>query len=420
MRVLSITPQLPWPPDSGGRAAVHQWLRWIGRRHEVTLLSFALEPPAAEARVALEGICARVEVVARRLRSPLSAALGSLRSGEPHTLVPFVSAEMGRRVAELADPGRIDLVQVEMVHMARYEAALPVGLPRILRTHNVESAILERYAAHRRNPLVAAYAALQSRRLRRYEADACARFDRCLAVTEVDTARLRSLSPAARIDCIPVGVDDDAFRPDAFPVVAEPTRVVTTGDYSWAPTADGLRFLVHEVWPRVRAALPQARLSVVGRDAPDLGADPRGRGIDVLGRVPDVRPEILRANVFVVPTRIGSGIRVKAIEALALGRAVVSTRIGCEGIEVEPGEHLLVADAPAEIAAQVVALLRDPAHAAALGAAGAARVVERYAWSRLADRFDAVYAEVVASRRARGGSRDRPASDAPPSAVARA
>lgn len=400
MRILAITPQLPAPPDSGGRAAVHQWLRWIGRRHAITLLSFVNEPPAAADLASLEQICEQVISVERRAERPLLTAVRAAESGLPHNLVPFVSAEMARRVAELADPRRIDLVQVELVHMARYEAVLPASLPRVLRAHNVESAILERYAARRRNPLVAAYVGWHARRLRRYESTVAGRFDRCIAVTEVDAARLRHLAPDARIECIPVGIDGEAFRPQAIAIAPEPHRVVTTGDYSWEPTADGLCFLVREVWPKVRAAVPDARLSVVGRCPPDLGGDLEKRGIDVLGRVPDVRPEILRAAVFVVPTRIGSGIRVKALEALALGRAVVSTRIGCEGIEVESGVHLQLADAPAEIAARVVALLRDPEAARRLGRAGATRIAERYAWDRLADRFDAVYEQVLAERRA--------------------
>jgi glycosyltransferase involved in cell wall biosynthesis len=146
--------------------------------------------------------------------------------------------------------------------------------------------------------------------------------------------------------------------------------------------------------------VPGARLSVIGREPPDLGADAVQQGIDVLGRVPDVRPEVLRASVFVAPTRIGSGIRVKTIEALALGRAVVATPLGCAGIDVRAGEHLLVAEDPEAIADAIVALLRDPVGAQRLGAAAAARMAELYAWPILADRFDATYRAVVDGRRA--------------------
>jgi glycosyltransferase involved in cell wall biosynthesis len=400
MRILQITPQLPFPPDSGGRSAMYEWLRHVGSRHAVTVLSFAAGDGVAEATRALSGLCERLVVVPRIVPSPWRVGLRAAWTGEPHNLVPFLSEEMRRKVVELASPRDVDLVQIELAHMARYVADLPPRLPRILRPHNVESEILERYAARSRNPLLAAYVSLQARRLRRFEASVCARFDRCIAVTEGDAGRLREMAPQAVVEVIPIGVDTAVFRPDALAVAVEPGRIATTGDYAWPPTADGLRFLAHEVLPRVRAAVPGARLSVIGREPPDLGADAVQQGIDVLGRVPDVRPEVLRASVFVAPTRIGSGIRVKTIEALALGRAVVATPLGCAGIDVRAGEHLLVAEDPEAIADAIVALLRDPVGAQRLGAAAAARMAELYAWPILADRFDATYRAVVDGRRA--------------------
>jgi glycosyltransferase involved in cell wall biosynthesis len=378
---------------------MYEWLRQIGRRHRVTLLSFVSDPAVTEAPAALREHCERVVLVPRSSTGPLAAGLRAAWLRVPHTLAPFVSKEMSARVIELASRDGQDLVQVEFVHMARYAVDLPADLPRVFRPHNVESEILEGYASHHRNPLLASYAALQASWLRRYEAAACARFDRCLAVTEADAAKFREWSPGARIETIPVGVDTDLFRPDALAVPAEPGRIATTGDYAWPPTADGLRFLVHDVFPRVRAVVRDARLSVIGRDPPDLGGGGSPDGVDVLGRVPDVRPEILRSALFVAPTRIGSGVRVKTLEALALGRPVVATSVGCSGIDVRPGEHLLVADDPDALAGHIVALLRDPERAARLGAAAAARVAERHAWSALAARFESVYAAVLAERR---------------------
>jgi len=404
MRILQITPQLPFPPDSGGRSAMYEWLRHVGRRHSVTLLSFAAGSGVTEAPKALAELCERVVTVPRRVSHPSVVAIRAAWTGMPHNLAPFHAQAMRRKVVELARPGDVDLVQIEFAHMAGYADDLPARLPCVFRPHNVESEILARYAARSRNPLVAAYAALQSRRVQRFEARVCSRFDRCIAVSESDAARLRELAPGAAVETIPVGVDTASFRPHAVAVAADPERIATTGDYAWPPTADGLRFLALDVLPRIRASVPGARLAVIGRDPPALGRDPARDGIDVLGRVADVRPEILRASVFVAPTRIGSGIRVKTMEALALGRAVVATTIGCAGIDVRPGEHLLVADEPQALADHVVALLRDPARAARLGAAGAARIAERYAWDLLADRFDAIYAAVVDEHRARASA----------------
>jgi glycosyltransferase involved in cell wall biosynthesis len=399
MRILQITPQLPVPPDSGGRTAMYGWLREAARRHSITLLSFTTDPPDSEALCTLADLCERVVTVERASPSPVVTALRAAWTGAPHNLVPFESREMWKRVAECARPELTDLVQIEFVHMARYGKGLPSELPRVLRTHNVESSILDGYAMLHRNPVLAAYARFQARRLHRYEAAILAGFDRCVAISELDAASLREMAPHAKVEAIPVGIDTDRFRPDALEVRTDPRRIATTGDYAWAPTRDGLRFLIDDILPRIRIGIPSVRLSVIGRDPPELGSDAAQSGLDVVGRVPDVRPEILRAAVFVSPTRIGSGIRVKTLEALALGRAVVATSLGCAGIDVRAGEHLLVADDPDAIAGHVVGLLRDPDRAARLGAAAAARIRERYGWSALVDRFDDVYARALAERR---------------------
>lgn len=375
------------------------WLREAATRHSVTLLSFTTEPIDSAARSVLTDLCERVVTVERPSLGPISTAVRAAWTGAPHNLVPFDSGEMRSRVAEWARPELTDVVQIELLHMARYGDVLPADLPRVLRTHNVESSILSGFAKLQRNPALAAYARLQAQRLHRYEAGILPSFDRCLAISDLDAASLRAMAPEAKVEAIPVGIDAKHFRPGVLAVETDPWRIATMGDYAWAPTRDGLRFLIEDILPRIRADLPGVRLSVIGRDPPELGAGAACSGIDVLGRVPDVRPEILRAAVFVAPTRMGSGIRVKTLEALALGRPVVSTSLGSSGIDVRSGEHLLVADDAAAIAAHVGDLLRDPERAARLGAAASARIRERYAWSAVLDRFDDVYARALAERR---------------------
>lgn len=398
MRILQIVTQLPHPPDSGGRAAVLGAVAEMGRRHRITLVGFSTSERDGEAVRALERHCERVVAVPRAPRAPARVAVAALLRDEPHPIAPFASAEMRRAVADVARQQEFDLAQIEFIHMARYAAELPPALPRLLRQHNVESAILERFAPLADGALRRRYVAWQAARLRRYEARALALFDRCVAMTEVDAAALRALAPAVRVDAVPAGVDLERFRPGVVAVSAERLRVATTGDYSWAPTADGLRFLVEEVWPRVRAAEPSARLSVVGRAPPTAIAARHGRdGVEVRGPVPDVRPEILRASVFAVPTRAGSGLRIKVLEAMALGRAVVSTPVGCEGIEARPGEHLRVASGAESLAAEIVRLLRDSDEAARLGRAAAAHVASRYGWPQVGARLDRIYSELVSA-----------------------
>lgn len=400
MRILQITPQLPYPPDSGGRVAIFNSLQYLSRWHTVTLLSFTVEQSAPYARE-LERYCAQVVTVPYR---PVGRRIGMMRTllvAVPYTIAKFRSIEMVRQVERLAVSGQFDLVHIDHLHMAQYARHLPANVPVVLREHNVESVIMDRFAKRAFNPLIKGYATLQARRLRRYEATVCPGFDRCIAVTEVDGCRLREMAPDARIEVVPDGVDTEWFDPTTVPspCAPEPHRLVTTGDYSWPPTADGLEYFVTRIYPHIRRAVPDVTLSIVGHRPPaSVVRVAAGAGITVLGRVEDVRPAILRGAVFVVPTRIGSGIRLKILEAMALRRPVVSTSIGCEGIEATPGEHLLVADEPAAFAAQVVRLFRDPALGAGLATAAARLIEQRYAWTTVADRLDNIYQTVVAER----------------------
>lgn len=400
MHILQITPQLPYPPDSGGRIAIFNSIKYMSHRYTMTLLSFVTEQTAPYAR-ALEPYCSQVVTVRSAPRSPVVAMALNLPSGIPYTMAKFRSADMVRQVARLSQSGQFDLVHIDHLHMAWYAQSLPSGLPVVLREHNVESVIMRRFAERASNPFIKGYAALQARRLRRYEAASCSRFDRCLVMTDVDSRTLQQMAPDARIEVVPCGVDTAWFDPALVPSSGspEPHRLVTTGDYSWPPTADGLEDFVSRIYPLIRRAVPDVTLSVVGRQPPASVVRAAAQtGITVLGRVEDVRPAILSGAVFVVPTRIGSGIRLKILEAMALRRPVVSTSVGCEGIEATPGEHLLVADDPEGFAGRVVQLLDDPALGQRLAAAAARLIERRYAWTAIADRLDAVYRTVVSER----------------------
>lgn len=396
MHVLQITPQLPWPADNGGRAALHQLVRQIGKRHRLTLLSLCHEDPRDGVK-ALAPFCESIVTVEDRTGSVFSL-LDMATSERPLSMARFHSRAVAKRAADLCQERDIDLVHFDHLHTAAYVRAIPSGLPTVLRQHNVESRILGRFAESGVPNLLRPFARFQAHALERYEAASCARFDRCLAVTEVDAARLRELAPTARIEAVPDAIDTDFFQPDAS-VRPEENRIVTTGDYSWRPTRDGLDFLTEEIFPRLRALVPDARLSVVGRGAPEqLARTGSARGIDVLGRVSDVRPEILRGAVFLSPTRVGSGIRIKILEAMALGRVVVATEIGAEGIHCRDGEELRIKNEPDEIAGVTAALLRDGDARTRLEERALSLVRREYGADTLGDSLSAVYADLLSEK----------------------
>lgn len=265
-----------------------------------------------------------------------------------------------------------DLLVVDSPHAAVL-LPLRVGVPSVLSTHNVEAEILRRRAATARSPVERLVWRGQAAKMERYERETLARFDRVIAVSERDTIQFRERYGAKSVFPIPTGVDLDYFT--CHEPAAEP-RVVFTGSLDWPPNAEGIEWLVREVWPSVGRRVPQASLTVVGRDPPArLMRLAKGARVAFTGLVDDVRPHVRGAAAFVIPLFVGGGTRIKAYEAMAQGCPIVSTTIGMEGLPAEPLRHYVLADRPDEFATALVNLLTDRARGARI-AAEARRFVE--------------------------------------------
>ena len=269
----------------------------------------------------------------------------------------------------------------------------PTTLPLVLNSHNVEHLILERYAEQETNLLKALYARLEAGKLRRFEAVTYKRAALVLVCSKLDGELTERLSPAVRTAVAPNVVDvneydmaasDDPWSPPSPAVglggVVDPLTLVYQGGMDWFPNRDALEYFVRSVFPLVQKEVPEVRLVAAGRNP---SVEFRARFADVAaleftGTLADLRPVIAKATVCVVPVRIGSGTRLKILEAGAMGKAVVSTTIGAEGLDFVPGKEILLADVPAEFARSVVELLHDPARRKALGQAARNRVLQDY------------------------------------------
>ncbi|HMA36751.1 MAG TPA: glycosyltransferase [Chloroflexia bacterium] len=400
MRVLWICSYPPYPPDFGGARRTYNLLEQAARAgHQIDLLAFATGDADrdAQAAAALRPLCAGVELV----RDPwaLPAALGAgdagavgrkrrgqlqaLLSHRPYQFYAHYSAAMQAAIDRRTPGPAYDLIQVEFSQMAYYR--LPPGVPAFLDLHNVEYEILGRVAQAGGPPLRRMYNWSEYIKFRREEPRLWRRFTCLLVTSERDGRLVQTAWPGAPIVVVPNGVDTGFFQPPAAgrggDSPAAP-QIVFTGMMAYYPNHDAVVYFAATIWPAIRRALPALAWLIVGAEPPPavraLAAP--GNGITVTGRVADVRPYVWRSQASVVPLRMGGGTRLKIVEALAMGQAVVSTRVGCEGIAVEPGVNLLVADDPAAFAGAVVGLLRDPARAARIGAAGRALAAQAYSW----------------------------------------
>lgn len=395
MRLLWLKPGGLWPPHAGGRLRSLRILSELSRRHEVDVVTtHAPGEDPRELQRELPG-CRQVVSVPhaaakRGSRAFMGAVARSWSSSLPVDLWRWQVAGLRREAARRLAAG-------DTVCVADFLSAMP-NLPRtargpiVLFEHNVEHVIWRRLA--RTGPIWRrALLEVEWRKLRRYEAAACRRARLTIAVSEGDAEALSRLAPAARVRAVPTGVDTTYFRPngDAKPAPG----LVFTGSMDWYPNEDAMLHFIRTTLPRIRAEVPEVTLTVVGRNpSPALKAAERP-GIHVTGTVDDVRPYVTEAAVYVVPLRVGGGTRLKLFEALAMGKAVVSTTVGAEGLPLEPGEHFLQADGQADFADAVVGLLRDAEQRRRMGAAGRRLVESRYSWSQVAVEFEERCMEVI-------------------------
>jgi sugar transferase (PEP-CTERM/EpsH1 system associated) len=413
MRILWLKSDLLLPLDKGGKLRTWHLMRQLARRHEIVYLAFA-EPDTPAADLAgMAEVAARVETVARSeppkgtLRFYADAAR-HLVDPLPYAVGKYRSSAFRRRLRRLLDE-RFDLIVCDFLFPAvNLPRALPC--PAVIFTHNVESEIWRRHADTKRGIVGRLLYGAQYRRMLRYEGRALRRFDGILAVSDADRDTFARLYPGAigqPIHVVPTGVDTEYFAPaaarDAQSAISNPqcgaASLIFTGSMDWLPNEDAMIFFCRDVLPAIRAEVPGATLTIVGR-APTPAvrrlAD-EFAGVRVTGRVDDVRPYMRDASVYVVPLRIGGGTRLKIFEAMATGKAVVSTTVGAEGLPVVDGEHVLLADEPDAFARAVVGLLRDADRRAALETAARALVVERYDWSAVAGALESALLKIAES-----------------------
>ncbi|GAB4207664.1 MAG: glycosyltransferase family 4 protein [Roseiflexaceae bacterium] len=400
MHILLLTQVVPFPPDSGPKIKTYYLLRHLVTRHRVTLVTFTRNAAEEQAADSLRGLCAAVHTVPLTRSRPRDVlALGrSLLSGRPLLIERDDDQGMRRLLDRLlreeAAAGRpFDLVHADQLNMAQFADPLP--LPRLLDQHNAVWTIVIRMLLQERGPK-RLLLEREWRLLRHYEGDVCRRFE---AVTTVSAEDRRALEEAIgqprEMPVIPIAIDVDGQPP----VPREPGArgILSMATMMWPPNVDGVLWFARSIYPRIRQAAPDAPFYVVGqRPVPEVRALPEEQpGIDVTGYVPDTTPYIARSACLIVPLRSGGGMRVKILEALARGIPIVSTTIGYEGIDLVPGEHLLVADTPEEFAAAVLRLLDDPALGARIAAAGRQRALERYDWRAVCPAMDEVYDEII-------------------------
>jgi len=297
---------------------------------------------------------------------------------------------MIKAIEEVTKNGRFDVIICDFLAPA---VNLPATLqsPVVLFQHNVEAEIWRRHFEVQTNAVKKRYLYRQWRKMQKFERIACQRMDRVIAVSESDSEMMERDYGLEKVYDVPTGVDVDFFKPNST-VTPRRNSLVFTGSMDWLPNEDAINYFTQQILPLIKNSVPDVNITVVGRNPSrrlqELGQ--RESSITVTGRVDDVRPYMESAAAYIVPLRIGGGTRLKIYEALAMEKPTISTTVGAEGLHIDNGEDILLADTPTDFAAAVVRVLQEPAFAQQLGAKGAQTVRERYSWHKVAAEFDSI------------------------------
>jgi polysaccharide biosynthesis protein PslH len=386
MKILFVTPFLPSPPRFGGQRRVDGLMRGLSRQHEVSVLSFNRTDEYERSSVeATKEFCREVVTIPNldlvETSDKRTMQLRSLLS--IHSFEHLLAArrrDFQRALDEMLRQTRYDIVQVEFVWMTvfRFGSRASSKPILVLDEHNIEYDILKRTAGGSSGLSRLVYNSLNWRKLAREERSAWRKFDGIALTSRRDEELVQQNLPNARTAVVPNGVDVGEFS--ATTRASEPDVLLFFGAINYYPNQEAVIYFLDHIFPLIKQRRPLAKFRILGPGAPDSVLARQGNGVEVLGMVDNVSPHIERAAAIVVPLRIGGGTRLKIVEALSKGKAVISTRLGAEGIDVVHDRHLLLADEPEAFAQEVERVLADPELASRLGRNGRQLMEERYSW----------------------------------------
>ncbi|MEO0107995.1 MAG: glycosyltransferase family 4 protein [candidate division WOR-3 bacterium] len=396
MRILILSPYLPLPEQGGGGTTYYYYIRHLARQHEVNLLCLCRgreTSPSSELTTA----CRSIETHYLGRLGPYVNSCWALLGNRPFRLAYYHSRPFQDAVTRYLAHHEVDVIIASHERMGQFVPATRAC--RVIDLHDVVSDRHLMLAENTPNPLLRIGHRLEARRLHDYQVKCLKEYDSVWVSTPSEAQKLRPFDSEGRVCVMPRGIDLADFT---FGLIPCPTRdLIFTGNLSYAPNVDGAVFYLTKIRPLIRSRLPNVRTLFVGNH-PDKRIIALAQGqpdIVVTGRVPHMAEYLRRAYVFVAPLRIGTGARMKLLEAMAIGIPCVSTSVGCSGLGLEAGEHLLVADDPAAFADSVCRLFRDESLHARLSHKARQFVEANYGMSEVADRLDATLRQLVTSRR---------------------
>ncbi len=395
MKILFLSITIPYPPTDGGRIRVMNLLKQIAKKNEVTLLALETEPTDREGVAYLHRLGVEVELVPHPPHLPpltVRTGIRALLKRKPITVARYDLPAFRQKLHSVLAERSFDLVHYEMLHAAQY--VVETDIPSVLSQQNVDSHIWGRLCEQTWSPIRKLLFWWQKRTFARYERIMSPKFNVVTCVSEIDRDLLQQVCPDLNIEVIPNGVDTSLYQPNH--AAEESATLIYTGSMDWYPNEDAVVYFADEIFPKIQSEHPDVQFYIVGKSPTEWVEQLAGLpGVIVTGRVDEIKPYIGRATVYVVPLRIGGGTRLKILEAAAMGKAVVSTQVGAEGLHLVDEEAIFIADDPSHFADAVNRLIADPALRRQIGEGARQHVEAEYDWQRIGERLHRLYESVV-------------------------
>jgi polysaccharide biosynthesis protein PslH len=399
MRILLLTQVLPFPPDSGPKVKTWNVIKYLARHHEVTLVSFVRGDQSASVRH-LQNYCREVHPVPiqRGMLRDLRYLLDSFLTRQPFLMIRDQRSEMQDLIDQLAARVKFDVVHADQLNMAQYAYRVPAA-HKVIDAHNALWLLYKRLWQTMRAGPKKWLLNRDWQLLKKYEGQVCREFDAVLAVSEEDRQALEEAAgQELNITIIPIAIDTDEVTP--VNRRAQGDRILHIGTMYWPPNIDGILWFLQEVLPLIRNERPEVDFDIVGANPPQeiIAFGDKDKKVHVTGYVEDPSPYLESASLMVVPLRAGGGMRVKILNALGQGLPIVSTTLGCEGIAIQAGVHLLVADSPQDFAGAVIRLLEDRHLAGELGRRGRQLIESTYDYRVACRSLEEAYSKAKVSK----------------------
>lgn len=396
MNILQIAPQIPYPLIDGGKLGIYGITKSLSdRNHKIDFLTYLKDSNLEECKEELKGVCDLYAVEADITYKKIDA-FKNFFSKIPYNIEKFLTSEFHNQLIDLLKSNKYDIVHIDHLHMAwtfdivkQYQ-----NIPVILRQHNVEMKIMERYAEEETNRFLKFYCKKQVQKFSDYEVSTCAKFDNCLMITKDDEQVLLESNKDIKTSVIPAGVEEKLFTLSRNET--EPFSIVHLGSMEWLPNKSGLEWYLSEVFPKIVKIFPEVKLYLIGKGTDKLKIDEIvSENVVQLGFVDDLWFEVMKKDLAIVPLKSGSGMRIKIIEMLAAGQNIISTNIGAEGIGATHLENILIADITEDFIKETINYFNNKYSKSDLAEAAKEFCKNKFNWKIIGEEIEKIYLDAI-------------------------